>query len=87
MPAITMYTTQWCPYCVRAKNILHRLGQTDIQEIRIDLDDTQREIMMKTTNRRTVPQIFIDGRYVGDCEELERLDRNGELFLLLVLAR
>lgn len=83
MPAVKMYTTQVCPYCLRAKALLKQRGVNDIEEIRIDLDPTQRAEMMAVTGRRTVPQIFIGDTHVGGCDELMDLDRSGGLMPLL----
>ena len=83
MPAVKMYTTQVCPYCLRAKALLKQRGVNDIEEIRIDLDPTQRAEMMAVTGRRTVQQIFIGDTHVGGCDELMDLDRSGGLMPLL----
>ena len=86
MNAVKMYTTQVCPFCVRAKALLKQRGVADIEEIRIDLDPVQREHMMRTTGRRTVPQIFIGDTYVGGCDDLIALDQGGGLLPLLGVA-
>ena len=78
-----MYTTQVCPYCVRAKAFLRQRGVEQIEEIRIDLDATQRDHMMSITGRRTVPQIFIGDTHVGGCDDLVALDQRGALLPLL----
>jgi len=78
-----MYTTEVCPFCVRAKALLKQRGVTQIEEIRIDLDPVQRQHMMQTTGRRTVPQIFIGSTHVGGCDDLMALDQRGELLPLL----
>ena len=83
MPSVKMYTTQTCPYCVRAKSLLKQRGVDTIDEIRIDLDPTQRAVMVEMTGRRTVPQIFIGAHHVGGCDELIALDQRGELTPLL----
>ncbi len=83
MQPVTMYTTAVCPYCIRAKQLLHQRGVTDIQEVRIDTDSAQREIMMQRTGRRTVPQIYIGQTHVGGCDELMALDSKGQLMPLL----
>ena len=57
MNKVKMYTTQVCPYCLRAKALLAQRGVGQIEEIRIDLDPVQRDHMMAITGRRTVPQI------------------------------
>ena len=86
MNPVRMYTTQTCPYCVRAKALLKQRGVAQIEEIRIDLDDAQRDRMMQTTGRRTVPQIFIGDTHVGGCDDLYALDQKGGLMPLLGAA-
>lgn len=82
MPKITIYSSDHCPYCVRAKELLTRKG-VSFDEVRIDLDPAAKEAMMALTNRRTVPQIFIGDLHVGGCDDLFALDRQGELDKLL----
>jgi len=81
-----MYTTQVCPYCVRAKNLLKQRGVDAIDEIRVDLDPSQRDRMIELTGRRTVPQIFIGQTHVGGCDDLIALDQRGGLMPLLGAA-
>lgn len=83
MSAVVMYTTQVCPYCVRAKALLQQRGVTAIQEVRVDLDPAQRDHMIALTGRRTVPQIFIGDTHVGGCDDLVALDQKGGLLPLL----
>jgi glutaredoxin 3 len=83
MQAVKMYTTAVCPYCTRAKQILKSKGVGQIEEIRIDTDIAQRDHMMQTTGRRTVPQIFIGQTHVGGCDDLMALDAKGGLVSLL----
>lgn len=83
MNRVRMYTTAVCPYCIRAKQLLAARGVTDIEEIRVDLDPAQREEMMRITQRRTVPQIFIGDTHVGGCDDLYALDGAGKLMPLL----
>ena len=83
MPAVKMYTTAVCPYCIRAKQILKARGVEHIEEIRIDLSDEERDRMMSLTGRRTVPQIFIGDHHVGGCDDLMALDSQGGLLPLL----
>lgn len=83
MQPVTMYTTEVCPYCVRAKALLRQRGVQQIDEIRIDLDPVRREQMMARTGRRTVPQIFIGETHVGGCDDLIALDQRGGLLPLL----
>ena len=83
MNPVRMYTTQVCPYCVRAKNLLKQRGVESIEEIRVDLDPAQREQMIALTGRRTVPQIFVGPTHVGGCDDLIALDQRGGLLPLL----
>ena len=83
MNKVRMYTSAVCPYCIRAKALLQKRGVVDIEEIRIDLDPGQRQHMMSSTGRRTVPQIFIGDIHVGGCDELYALDARGGLMPLL----
>lgn len=83
MPPVKMYTTAVCPYCVRAKQLLSARGVDQIDEIRVDLDPAQRQHMMASTGRRTVPQIFIGDFHVGGCDDLIALDSQGKLGELL----
>ena len=83
MPHIIMYSTAVCPYCIRAERLLNQKGVSEIEKIRVDLDPAKREEMMQKTQRRTVPQIFIDGRHIGGFDDLAALDHAGELDPLL----
>jgi glutaredoxin 3 len=83
MNLVRMYTTQVCPYCVRAKALLKQRGVAEIEEIRVDLDPAQRDHMVNLTGRRTVPQIFIGETHVGGCDDLVALDQAGRLMPLL----
>lgn len=82
MPAITVYTTPTCPYCVRAKNLLKAKGQT-WQEIDVS-DDAQRALMIERAGgKRSVPQIFIGQTHVGGFDDMAALDKAGKLDALL----
>ncbi len=83
MATVKMYTTQVCPFCVRAKMLLKQRGVEQIDEVRIDLNPEERQAMMDKTGRRTVPQIFIGDTHVGGCDDLMALDRAGGLMPLL----
>jgi len=83
MSTVRMYTTQVCPYCVRAKALLRERGVTAIDEVRVDLEPAERARMVALTGRRSVPQIFIGDMHVGGCDELMALDRRGGLAPLL----
>lgn len=64
-----IYTTATCPYCIQAKRLLQEQGYT-YTEIRVDLDDAEREKMITRSGRRTVPQIFIDDQHIGGFDDL-----------------
>jgi glutaredoxin 3 len=83
MSKVRMYTTQVCPYCIRAKALLKQRGVEQIDEIRVDLDPAQRDAMIASTGRRTVPQIFIGDTHVGGCDDLMALDQRGGLLPML----
>ena len=83
MNPVRMFTTQVCPYCIRAKQLLKQRGVDTIDEIRVDLNPVQRDEMIKQTGRRTVPQIFIGDTWVGGCDDLIALDQRGGLMPLL----
>ncbi|MFM1908765.1 MAG: glutaredoxin 3 [Pseudomonadota bacterium] len=83
MPAVKMYTTAVCPYCIRAKQILKSRGVEHIEEIRVDTQPDERVKMMELTGRRTVPQIFVGDTHVGGCDDLMALDAQGGLLPLL----
>jgi glutaredoxin 3 len=79
IPEIVMYSTGWCPYCLRARALLERKGLA-FREIKVDEDPAEREAMLaRSGGRRTVPQIFIGERHVGGFDELYALDKSGEL--------
>lgn len=79
MAKVEIYTTQICPYCVRAKDLLQRKGITP-EEVRIDLDPARMaEMLERSGGRRTVPQIFIDGTHIGGCDDLYALESGGKL--------
>jgi glutaredoxin 3 len=83
MQAVKMYTTQTCPFCVRAKELLRQRGVAHIDEVRVDHHPAERDVMVQLTGRHTVPQIFIGDTHVGGCDDLVALDRRGELLPLL----
>lgn len=84
MSNVTIYTTQSCPYCVRAKILLKQKNVQNITEIDVSRDDALRsEMMQKSGGRKTVPQIFIGNTHVGGFDDLAALDRQGKLDALL----
>jgi glutaredoxin 3 len=83
MPKIEMYTTPFCPFCVRAKALLKRKGAA-FEEIDVTMVPGARDEMLRRSGgRRTVPQIFIDGDGIGGSDELYALDSHGALDRLL----
>jgi len=80
-PRIVLYTAPVCPYCVQAKRLLTQRG-IDFREIDVAADSEQRQIMVRKSGRRTVPQVFLDGTPIGGYEELAALDRQGGLAAL-----
>jgi glutaredoxin 3 len=82
MAKVVMYTTQYCPYCVRAKALLRHKGVA-FEEIDVSDDEALRERMIEASGRRTVPQIFINDAPIGGFDELRALDDQGELDRLL----
>ncbi len=83
MPAITIYTKSWCPYCSAAKDLLKTKGAA-FTEIDIEAKAGARaEMIQKAQGRSTVPQIFIGERHVGGCDDLYALDQGGQLEKLL----
>ncbi|WP_322105515.1 glutaredoxin 3 [Paraburkholderia sp. J41] len=83
MPNVTMYSTQVCPYCMRAEALLKSRGVQEIEKILVDRNPEKRAEMMERTGRRTVPQIYIGDTHVGGFDDLSLLDRNGGLAPLL----
>ena len=81
-PVVTMYSSDWCPYCQRAKGLLQQ-KQVTFSEINVDDDAKFREEMVARSARSTVPQIFIGDKHVGGCDDLFALEQSGELDRLL----
>ncbi|MDT8310792.1 MAG: glutaredoxin 3 [Methylophaga sp.] len=82
MANVIVYSSAHCPYCVMAKQFLARKGVT-FQEIRVDLEPAKREEMMQKSQRRTVPQIFINGQAVGGYTDLLAIERANQLDQML----
>jgi glutaredoxin 3 len=83
MANILMYTSAVCPYCMNAERLLASKGVKEINKVRVDLQPEKRNEMIEKTGRRTVPQIFIDGRHIGGFDDLRALDLAGGLDPLL----
>lgn len=82
MPKVLIYSTNTCPFCARAKALL-RSKNVDFEEIDVTWDERLQEEVKRRSGRRTVPQIFIDGKSVGGFDEIKELDDKGELDYLL----
>ncbi len=83
MATIAIYTKSWCPYCSAAKELLQKKGAA-FEEIGIDgKPELRRNMIAKANGSTTVPQIFINGRHVGGCDDLYALDAKGGLDPLL----
>lgn len=79
---VVMYRTRFCPYCVRAAELLRRKG-APFREVDVSDDTGLRDRLLAQTGSRTVPQIFINGAFVGGCDDLWALERRGALEPLL----
>lgn len=83
MSQVTLYTTSMCPYCVRAKRLLERKGVPYV-EFNLDGDwDGRQELVKRAGGSRTVPQIWVGEVHVGGFDDLNALDRRGQLDPLL----
>jgi glutaredoxin 3 len=82
MAKVILYTKEPCPYCRLAKELLSA-KQVPFDEIRVDLDADQLEKMVRLSNRRTVPQIFINDQPIGGYDDLAALAKSGKLDSLL----
>lgn len=82
MANVEIYTTAVCPYCVRAKQLLDR-KKVSYTEIRVDTDEQKREEMIAKSQRKSVPQIFINGQSIGGCDDLYALESSHRLDELL----
>lgn len=83
MVNIDIYTTSYCPFCIRAKKLL---ANKKVEFNEIDLSenpDKFEEMLSKSNGARTVPQIFVNGEHIGDCDHIHDLDQKGELDKIL----
>ena len=81
-PVVVMYTTNWCPYCERARRLLKAKGAA-FSEIDVESSADKRAEMQSRSGRRTVPQIFIGDHHVGGSDDLAALEAAGKLDALL----
>jgi glutaredoxin 3 len=82
MAKIEMYTTPFCGYCARAKSLLEKKGAA-YEEMDVMMDEKKRSEMRERAKHSTVPQIFINGQYIGGSDELAALEQAGKLDALL----
>jgi glutaredoxin 3 len=82
---VTLYTTQYCPYCIRARNLLDEKG-VSYNDIAVDSDPQLRREMMTRSGRSSVPQIWVGEQHIGGCDEMMMLERQGRLDELLARA-
>jgi len=83
MVNIDIYTTPYCPFCIRAKKLL---ANKKVEFNEIDLSenpDKFEEMLSKSNGAKTVPQIFVNGEHIGDCDHIHDLDQKGELDKIL----
>jgi glutaredoxin 3 len=82
MAKVEIYTTPFCGYCARAKSLLDKKGAA-YEEMDVMMDEKKRAEMRDRAKRSTVPQIFINGQYIGGSDELSELEQTGKLDSLL----
>ncbi len=82
MQPVVIYSSDYCPYCMRAKQLLSRKG-VDFTEINVDGQRELRAEMARKAGRTSVPQIWIGATHVGGCDDLHALERAGKLDALL----
>ncbi|MBM6552266.1 glutaredoxin 3 [Marinomonas ostreistagni] len=85
MANVTIYSSNFCPFCFRAKQLLE-YKQAAFDEINVDGNHQLRQEMMEKCGRHTVPQIWIGDRHVGGCDDLFALESAGELDALLAAS-
>ncbi|HYE47622.1 MAG TPA: glutaredoxin 3 [Caulobacter sp.] len=78
MAKVVIYTRPFCGYCSRALGLLAQKG-ADFEEIEAGMDPALRQEMMQRSGRSTFPQIFVDGKHIGGCDDMLALDRAGKL--------
>lgn len=78
MPEVVIYSSRFCPYCIRARMLLESKN-ISFTEVRVDEQTEQRSVMEQRSQRTSVPQIFIDDYHVGGCDDLFALESQGEL--------
>ena len=82
MADVVIYTTQYCPFCIRAKQLLSQKG-VEFNEVAVDHNPELRAQMAEQAGRTSVPQIWINEQHIGGCDDLFALQRAGKLDTLL----
>ncbi len=83
MAKVTVYYSDFCPYCIRAITLLRRKG-ADFRKINVGMNARKRaEMVKRAMGARTVPQIFIGDQHIGGCDEIMALEKGGNLDTLL----
>ena len=82
---VTVYTTGWCPYCMRAKSLLQR-KKVDFVEVDVDDRPDLRSWLKSASGQTTVPQVFVNNRALGGFSDISALDSQGRLDPLLAEA-
>lgn len=82
MATVIMYSTTYCPYCTRARQLLEEKGIVYV-DIRVDDHPEKRDEMIAKSGKHTVPQIFINGQAIGGCDDMYALEAQGQLDELL----
>lgn len=79
MPKVEVYSSAFCPFCYRAKKLLNAKGVA-FEEIDVMMNPSRKAEMVERAGGRTsVPQIFVDDQYLGDCDGIHALEARGEL--------
>jgi glutaredoxin 3 len=78
MAQVTIYTKPYCPYCVRALQLLEDKG-IHFTEVEAGFDPEKRQEMMRRSGRSTFPQIFVGEQHIGGCDDMMALERAGKL--------
>lgn len=85
MAEVVVYTTAFCPFCHRAKSLLNN-KDVKFTEIDVTMNSSKRREMTSMAGSSSVPQVFVDGDYIGDCDEIHRLEHKGALDHMLGIA-
>ena len=83
MAEVVIYTKPGCPYCSSAMALLNQKGAEFTEIIASNDPEKKQEMIQRSGGRATFPQIFINGSHVGGCDDIQALERRGELDALL----